>query len=152
MNDLRRERGSQGIEHSKDVDDLLGNRTADRTQMAGRGEGHADQAKSHTTDGALQGDDSHAAADVHKLVHFFERVVHDDDSGGLGGDIAVLTNGHANGGSHHGGRVVDPIADIEGLGLGGFSAAKRFKMPVFLIRISSGLTASATLTPSASAF
>ena len=90
--------------------------------MTGGGEGHADEAEGHAADGALQGDDSHAAADVHELIHFFERVVHDHDACGFGCHVAVLADGHADGGGHHGGGVVDAVADIERLRLGSFGA------------------------------
>lgn len=83
--------------------------------MAAGGEGHADETERHDPDGALQGDVSHAAADVHEIVHLLELVVHDDDSGSVDGDIAVLADGHADGGGHHGGGVVNAVANIGGL-------------------------------------
>jgi predicted oxidoreductase len=43
-------------------------------------------------DGTLQGNHFHATADVHELVDFDERVVHDDHACGFGSHVAVLSD------------------------------------------------------------
>ena len=120
MNHFGRKGGPQSVQHRQNVDDFLRDRAAHRTEMAGGGEHHADDAQRHAADGALQRDGSHAAADVHELVHLLERVVHDHDAGRFGGHVAVLSDRHADRGGHHRRGVVDAVADVERLGGGGF--------------------------------
>ena len=76
----------------------------------------------HSADRALERDDPHPAADVHEFVHLLQRVIHDHDAGGFRGHVAVLSDRHADGGGHHGRRVVDAIADVERLARGRFLA------------------------------
>ncbi len=85
-----RKRSPKGVEDGQDIDDLLGDRPADRIQMAGGGEDHPDDTERHAANGALEGNRPHPAADMHEFVDLPEGVVHDDDPGSLGGDIAVL--------------------------------------------------------------
>ncbi len=53
---------------------------------------------------------------------FCERAVHDHDVGGLGGDVAILTEGDADGGGDQSGGVVDAVADEDRGGKSGFGA------------------------------
>ena len=53
----------------------------------------------------------HPPADVKELVHPFERRVHDDRAGRLGGDLALMAEGDADGGRRQRRRVVDAVAD-----------------------------------------
>ena len=55
-------------ERKKHVNDFLRDGAAHGTEIPGGGEGHADDTQRHTTHRALEGDESHAAADVHELV------------------------------------------------------------------------------------
>jgi len=47
MNHVGSKRGPQGIHHRQNVDDFLSDGAADRTQMTGGCEGHADNAQRH---------------------------------------------------------------------------------------------------------
>ena len=53
-------------ERKKHVNDFLRDGAAHGTEIPGGGEGHADDTQRHTTHRALEGDESHAAADVHE--------------------------------------------------------------------------------------
>ena len=50
-------------------------------------------AERHSPDCALQGDRTHATADVDEFVYFAERRLQDDGVSGFGGDIAVQAKG-----------------------------------------------------------
>src|SRR6185369_15828143 len=78
--------------------------------MTGGGEAHADDAQRHTTHRALEGDDAHAAADMHELVTLLEEIIHDHDTRRFRGHVAVLSNCHTDRGGHHGRGVIDAIA------------------------------------------
>ena len=65
---------------------------------------------------------THPAADVHELVHFLERVIHDHDARRFGRHVAVLSDRHADRRRHHGRGVIDAVADVEGFRLRGFLA------------------------------
>src|SRR5450755_3066509 len=93
--------------------------------MTGGCEGHANDAQRHATHSALQCDGTHAAADVHELIHFVQGVIHDHDAGRFRCDVAVLSDRHAHRGSHHGRGVVDAVSYIKSLGGGSFLADDR---------------------------
>src|SRR6476646_10287723 len=62
----------QGVQDGENVDDFLNDRAADRLQMTGGGEDHADDTHCHATHRALERDGPHAMTDMHELVHFLE--------------------------------------------------------------------------------
>src|ERR1700730_978445 len=88
--------------------------------MTGGCEDHADDAQRHAPHRALERDDPHSAADVHELVYLLEGVIHDHDASRFRGHVAVLSDRHADRGSHHGRGVIDAIPHVKRFGGGCF--------------------------------
>ena len=86
----------------------------------------------------MERDDAHAAADVHELVHLLERVIHDHDARRFRSHVTVLSDGHANRRGHHGGGVVDAVADVERLCFCSFSADESELLFGTLLRVDLG--------------
>src|SRR6185312_6658490 len=59
---------------------------------------------------------------MQQFIHFSESRLHDDGSGGLGGDVTVLSESDADGGGKHGWSVVDAVAQKQS-GAGGGSVS-----------------------------
>ena len=110
------DRHAQRVDHDDHVDHFLHDRPGHRRQVAGRGEQHADDARRHAADRALQRDPPHPLADVQELVDLRQRAVHHHDVGRLGRDVAVLAEGDADRRGRQGRRVVDAVADEDRVG------------------------------------
>ena len=122
-NHFRRKCGSQRIEHCQHVDDFL-SRSLRRPDLNDRVAANIipPRLKSHAADGTLESNGAHPPADVHELIHFFQRVFHRHHVSRFRGHVAVLSHGHADGGRHHGRGVVDAVADVERFGCWRFPA------------------------------
>lgn len=91
MNDLWGKRRPQGVQNRERINDFLADRTGYWTQMTGGGEHHPGQAQDHATDGALERNGSHPAADMDEFIHFVQGVLHRNDVSRFRRHIAVLS-------------------------------------------------------------
>ena len=91
-------------------------RAGDGRQQPDGGQQHADHAQRHAADGALQGDRSHARGRCAGTRPPSAARLHDHGAGGLGGDVAVLAEGDADGRGRQRRGVVDAVAQEDGVG------------------------------------
>ena len=59
---------ADGVHDGEEIDNSLGDDTADGREKSQGSGAHADDAKGHATDGTLKSDPTHAAADVNQLI------------------------------------------------------------------------------------
>ena len=116
----RRPRGAERIEHGEDVDHLLSDRTGDRRQVAERRQQHAGDAQHHPADGDSAAQSAASGADVQQFVDARQLVVHQDRAGSLRGHFASLPHRQSHGRGDHGRRVIDAVADVDRVVVGGF--------------------------------
>lgn len=81
----------------------------DRRDKPAGGKAHRDQAKSHTAQRAFKNDASHGGADVNKLIHFDQRIFHDDGPGSLSRHRAMLAESNADSCRGKRGRIIDSV-------------------------------------------
>ena len=80
---------SGGVEDGPDIDDLLEDRTRQRSQQAEDRQNHADDGQPHAAERGLQRDASHARGDVDKVIEAFQGRIENDRVGRLRSDVGV---------------------------------------------------------------